>query len=129
MVVRRSLEGFSALRTPADESSMKNLFLVALLACGGCTTMMVAEMIMAADTSVSITVSGDEAELESMFAAMSSQFEVETPVRAVQTGVRVLEIVGTYVAVLEAMNWMMAKGLTLMANDALSEAILYGVFK
>lgn len=108
---------------------MKNLFLVALLACGGCTTMMVAEMIMAADTSVSITVSGDEAELESMFAAMSSQFEVETPVRAVQTGVRVLEIVGTYVAVLEAMNWMMAKGLTLMANDALSEAILYGVFK
>ena len=40
----------------------------------------------------------------------------------------VLEIIGTYAAVLESLQWMTGLGLKLLANDAVSEALLEVAF-
>lgn len=99
------------------------LLLTALLA-SGCTAVTVAGVVMDALTDVAFTFEGDEQTASSLREQLLDEFGVETAISAVETGVYVIELVGAYAAVIEALAWMTAQGIELLANDAVSEAVL-----
>ena len=92
-------------------------------AAGGCTAMIV-DMVLDSETTASVTVSGDEERLVQMVADLGLLADVRTIVRSVRFGGRVVEIVGTYAALVETLRWIATLGLELAANDQVTGAIL-----
>ena len=91
--------------------------------------MMIADMVMDTDTEVSVTVTANhDLDVETLVGELSRQFGVAAAIQAIHTGAAVLKIVGTYAAVLESLQWMTGLGLELLANDAVSEALLEVAF-
>jgi len=76
------------------------------------------------ETRASLTVRGDAQVLDALTREVGRLHKVDATLETVETGVRILRIVGAYAAVVDAMVWMLKQGLGLLANDEVSEALL-----
>ena len=76
------------------------------------------------ETRASLTVHGDAETLETLARELGRLHDVEATLKTIETGARILELVGAYSAVVDALVWMMQQGLALLANDEVSEIIL-----
>ena len=101
------------------------LLLLGATGLSGCTAIKVAKIIKNADTTVSITVEGEDARLATLADELNTGFGVEATVQAVRAGATVLRIAGAYKAVLDCTRWMLEQGLAVLANDKSAELILH----
>jgi len=107
------------------------LCLAPLLA--GCSTIRTAERVADAvfgstQESVSFTVRGGPPIAE--LAEGLGQFDVQAHVEAVETGIAIVEIVGTLYEIQKAVGWIVATGAkAIAASDELAQAILGAVLK
>ena len=102
------------------------LVLAAALLASGCTAVRVArtvKKVVTEDTEVSLTVKGDQISLDSLEVDLRG-FDVQAHVDAVKTGVTVVRLVGAYVEVMKTLDWIIARGLTVLANDENAEILL-----
>ncbi len=102
------------------------LVLLAALLANGCTAIRVAKTakkVVTEDTEISLTVKGDQIGLDSLEVDLRG-FDVQAHLDAVKTGVTVVRLVGAYVDVMKTLDWMIARGLTVLANDENAELLL-----
>ena len=76
------------------------------------------------ETQASLSVQGDAEALETLTRELGRLHEVDATLETIETGERILKLVGAYAAVLDALEWMLRQGLALLANDEVSEALL-----
>ena len=87
-----------------------------------------AEKALSSETAVSLTVKGDDARLNTLLRDLVKLgVNPERSAENIKTGVRVVKIIGTYAQVLKALNWMIAQGLKLIANNERTAQILKAV--
>ena len=98
------------------------LFALSLLH-AGCTAM-ITNLILGTDTAVSLTVRGNDATLSTLASELGRQFGVETAISAVETGVMIVDLVGTYAEIVHSLRWIADLGLDLVANDDATAALL-----
>jgi len=98
--------------------------LAAVLTGTGCTAITIAGMVKDAGVTASVTATGDHARLLNLAGVLRHRFGVETTIRAVRTGACIIEIIGTYAAVVDALHWMAIQGIGLVANNLATEAVL-----
>ena len=107
-------------------STWMALALLAALLMNGCTAIRVAKTskkVVTEDTEVSLTVKGDQISLDSLEVDLRG-FDVQAHVDAVKTGVTVVRLVGAYVEIMKTLEWIIARGLTVLANDENAEILL-----
>ncbi len=109
------------------------------LVCGGCSTIRTAGHVVDAvkmlrrgaaedDTAASFTIRNGP-EMVALAEGLS-QFDVRADIEAVEQGVSVLRLVGAYVEVLHAIEWLIVQGATaILGNDELSQTLLYVILK
>ena len=100
--------------------------LLAALLANGCMALRVvktAKKVVTEDTEISLTVKGDQSRLDSLELDLRG-FDVQAHVDAVETGITIVKLVGTYVAVMKSLDWIIARGLTVLANDENAELLL-----
>ncbi len=104
------------------------LLVVALLALlSGCVTKKV-KLALQKDTQASLTVSGDAEILLTVQKELSLLHKVGVNVETIETGVRIIKIVGAYKAVMDAIVWLIQQHLQLLGNDEVSRALLEAAF-
>ena len=109
------------------------------LVCGACSTIRTAGYVVDAvkmigrgaaeeDTAASFTIRNGPA-----IVAITEglrQFDVRADIEAVEQGVSILRLVGAYVEVLHAIEWLIAQGVTaILGNDEISQTLLYAILK
>lgn len=102
------------------------LMLAASLPLSGCTAIRTAKAVkkvVTEDTEISLTVKGDQVSLDSLALDLRG-FDVQAHIDAVETGVKVVKLVGTYMEVMKTLDWIIARGLTVLANDENAEILL-----
>jgi hypothetical protein len=104
------------------------LLVVALLALtSGCVTKKV-KRVLQKDTEASLTVSGEAELLLTVQKELSVLHKVGVNVETIETGVRIIKIVGAYKAVVDAIAWLIQQHLQLLGNDEVSRALLEAAF-
>ena len=76
------------------------------------------------EVTVSITVKGDDARLVTLHEELTRRFGVQAHLKVVRTGVTILKIIGIYVAVMDALQWLVRQSLELLGNDENSRLLL-----
>lgn len=80
------------------------------------------------DTAVSFTLQNGP-EIMALAKGLS-QFDIRADIEAIEHGVAVVRIVGAYIEVLNAINWLIIQGATaILANDEISQTLLYVILK
>ena len=115
------------------------LLLGALPLAGGCSTLRTAGHVLDAvklvgrgakqeETAVAFTLENGP-EIVALAKGLS-QFDVRADIEAIERGIAVVRIVGAYVEVLNAIQWLVDQGAAaLLANDELSQTLLYVILK
>jgi len=101
---------------------------LALLALtSGCVTKKVKRALQK-NTEASLTVSGDAEILLTVQKELSLVHKVGVNVETIETGVRIIKLVGAYKAVVDAIVWLIQQHLQLLGNDEVSRALLEAAF-
>jgi len=102
--------------------------LLGLVLVAGCGTRKIkkkAKEVVETPVTVSLTIRGDEPQVAvSLPMHLERLFKVQATLETVETGVKILKIIGIYAEVLEAVKWLLVQSLKLVANDETSRVIL-----
>ncbi|MCK6459234.1 MAG: hypothetical protein L6Q95_04990 [Planctomycetes bacterium] len=104
------------------------LSLALLAAVSGCVTKKVRKA-LEEDSRASLTVSGDEAVLAAVRSGLGRFEDVKATFETVEKGVEVVRLVAAYAELMEALTWLVAQNLRLIANDEVTRSLLAAVLK
>jgi hypothetical protein len=90
----------------------------------GCMALTIAGLIQDSGVTASVTATGDPVRLLMLQTELDHRFGVDTKIKAVRKGACIVEIIGTYMAVVDALHWMALQGIVLIANNVATEGIL-----
>jgi len=90
----------------------------------GCMALTVAGLIQDAGVTASVTATGDPVRLLLLQTELDRRFDVDTKIKVVRTGVCLVEIIGSYTAVVDALHWMAVQGIVMVANNLATKTVL-----
>lgn len=99
------------------------LALALLASAPGCVTKKIKKA-LEEETRASFTISGDAQVLATVEKQLSLLYKVGVHLETLEKGVQILRIIGAYQEVVNAITWLIARNLMLLANDEVTRSLL-----